>query len=69
MNQITIDEKKLEAVFSDLKLVKSLRDRYMFTDEIAYEKYLGEFAGIYGTLFILGLEQKWQEWQIEHLND
>lgn len=69
MNQITIDEKKLEEVFSHLKTVKKLRDIYEGKDEIFYEKYLSEFIGIYGTLVTLDLEYRWQKWQIEHLND
>ena len=69
MIQITIDEKNLEKVFSNLKTVKELRDTYEGEDEIFYEKYLSEFVGIYGTLVFLDLEDRWQKWQIEHLND
>ena len=69
MNQITIDEKKLEGIFAHLKVVKNLRDRYIDKDEIAYEKYLGEFIGIYVTLVVLDLEDRWREWQIQHWND
>jgi hypothetical protein len=50
--------------------VKDLRDMYYKNkDEISYEKYLSEFVGIYGTLVYLNLEDRWQKWQIEHLND
>ena len=66
---ITIDEKNLEQVFSNLKTVKKLRDTYEGKDEISYEKYLSEFVGIYGTLVFLDLENRWQKWQIEHLDD
>ena len=66
MIQITIDEKKLEEVFSHLKTVKNLRDMYEGKDEISYEKYLSEFVGIYGTLVLLDLENRWQKWQIEY---
>lgn len=69
MIQITIDEKNLEQVFSHLKTVKKLRDIYESKDEISYEKYLSEFVGVYGTLVFLDLEDRWQKWQIEHLND
>ena len=69
MIQITIDEKNLEQAFSHLKTVKELRDIYKDRDEISYEKYLSEFVGIYGTLTYLGLEEEWQKWQIEHLNE
>lgn len=69
MIQITIDEKNLEQVFSNLKTVKKLRDIYEGKDEISYEKYLSEFVGIYGTLVFLDLEERWQKWQIEHSND
>lgn len=69
MIQITIDEKNLEQAFSHLKTVKKLRDIYENEDEIAYEKYLSEFIGIYGTLVYLDLENRWQKWQIEHLDD
>ena len=69
MIQITIDEKNLEQAFSHLKTVKKLRDIYEGKDEISYEKYLSEFVGIYGTLVYLNLEDRWQKWQIEHLND
>lgn len=69
MIQITIDEKNLELVFSHLKTVKKLRDIYENKDEVAYEKYLSEFVGVYGTLVFLDLEGRWQEWQIKHLND
>jgi len=70
MIQITIDEENLEKIFSNLKTVKDLRDMYYKNkDEISYEKYLSEFVGIYGTLVYLNLEDRWQKWQIEHLND
>lgn len=70
MIQITIDEEDLEKIFSNLKTVKDLRDMYYKNkDEISYEKYLSEFVGIYGTLVYLNLEDRWQKWQIEHLND
>ena len=69
MIQITIDEKNLEQVFSNLKTIKKLRDIYKGRNEISYEKYLSEFVGIYGTLVFLDLENRWQKWQIEHLND
>ena len=70
MIQITIDEKNLEKIFSNLKTVKDLRDIYYKNkDEISYEKYLSEFVGIYGTLVYLNLEDRWQKWQMQHLND
>lgn len=70
MIQIIIDEENLEKIFSNLKTVKDLRDMYYKNkDEIFYEKYLSEFVGIYGTLVYLNLEDRWQKWQIEHLND
>lgn len=70
MIQITIDEENLEKIFSNLKTVKDLRDMYYKNkDEISYEKYLSEFVGIYGTLVYLNLEDRWQKWQIEHLNN
>ena len=70
MIQITIDEENLEKIFSNLKTVKDLRDMYYKNkDEIFYEKYLSEFVGIYGTLVFLDLENRWQKWQIEHLDD
>lgn len=69
MIQIAIDEKNLEQAFSHLKTVKELRDIYKDRDEISYEKYLSEFVGIYGTLIYVGLEEEWQKWQIEHLNE
>lgn len=68
MIQITIDEKNLEQVFSHLKTVKNLRDIYEGRDIIFYDKYLSEFIGIYETLVLLDLENRWQKWQIEHLN-
>lgn len=70
MIQITIDEENLEKIFSNLKTVKDLRDMYYKNkDEISYEKYLSEFVGIYGTLVYLNLEDRWQKWQMQHLND
>lgn len=70
MIQITIDEEDLEKIFSNLKTVKDLRDMYYKNkDEISYEKYLSEFVGIYGTLVYLNLEDRWQKWQMQHLND
>lgn len=70
MIQITIDEENLEKIFSNLKTVKDLRDIYYKNkDEISYEKYLSEFVGIYGTLVYLNLEDRWQKWQMQHLND
>ena len=70
MIQIIIDEENLEKIFSNLKTVKDLRDMYYKNkDEIFYEKYLSEFVGIYGTLVYLNLEDRWQKWQMQHLND
>lgn len=67
MIQITIDEKNLEEVFSNLKVVKDLRDIYQKNgDEVLYDRFLAEFVGIYGTLVCLDLEDRWQKWQIKH---
>ena len=70
MMQITIDEKNLEEVFSHLKVVKYLRDIYEKDgNEVLYNRFLAEFVGIYGTLNLLGLDDKWSEWQIKHLDE
>ena len=70
MMQITIDEKNLEEIFSNLKVVKSLRDTYKKDgDEVLYNRFLAEFVGIYGTLTLLGLDDKWSEWQMKHLDE
>lgn len=52
-----------------MKEVKNGRNNnhmYEGKDEISYEKYLSEFVGIYGTLVLLDLENRWQKWQIEY---
>lgn len=69
MIQITIDEKDLEAVFFNLKNIKKLRNSYEGENEFYYEKYLSEFIGIYTTLVYLGLEERWQIWQIKHQDE
>ena len=70
MIQITIDEKNLEEVFSNLKVVKDLRDIYQKNgDEVLYGRFLAEFVGIYRTLVCLDLEDRWQKWQIKHLDE
>ena len=70
MIQVAIDEKNLEEVFSHLKVVKDLRDIYEKDgNEVLYDRFLAEFVGIYGTLNLLGLEDKWQEWQMKHLDE
>ena len=67
---ITIEDENLEMIFSNLKVIKQLRDMYKKNgDELQYEKYLSEFCGIYGILVLLGLEEKWQQWQVKHWND
>lgn len=67
MEEITIKRENLEDVFSDLKVAKSLMNLYRENeDKLLYEKYLSKFVGIYYTICILGLEEQWQEWQIEY---
>ena len=67
---ITIEDENLEKIFSNLKVIKQLRDMYEKNgDELQYEKYLSEFCGIYGVINLLGLEEEWQQWQIKHWND
>lgn len=67
MEEITIGRKNLEEAFSNLKATKSLMNIYKKNnDELLYEKYLAEFVGIYYTICVLGLEEEWQEWQIEY---
>ena len=66
---ITIEDENLEMIFSNLKVIKQLRDIYKKNgDELQYEKYLSEFCGIYETLVLLGLEEEWQEWQVKNWN-
>ena len=70
MIQVEIDEKNLEEVFSHLKVVKGLRDIYQKNgNEVLYDRFLAEFVGIYSTLTLLGLEDRWQEWQMKHLDE
>ena len=70
MIQVEIDEKDLEQIFSNLKVVKGLRDIYAKNgNEVLYDRFLAEFTGIYCTLCLLGLDDKWSEWQIKHLDD
>jgi predicted regulator of amino acid metabolism with ACT domain len=70
MIQVAIDEKNLEEVFSNLKVIKDLRDIYEKDgNEVLYDRFLAEFVGIYGTLTLLGLDDKWSEWQIKHLDE
>ena len=67
---ITIEDENLEMIFSNLKVIKQLRDIYKKNgDELQYEKYLSEFCGIYGVIVLLGLEEEWQQYQIKHWND
>lgn len=67
--EIKINSSNLELIFENLKIIKENRDWCERNGDDMYEKYLSEFVGIYTTITLLGLENRWQKWQIEHLND